>query len=471
MAKLKLSFEEIENEINVAEMEKSLSTPAGEDSQLVDELEAQPSDLPTEEADEDDLVGAAEALEAFCISFENEFIEGERVADTVETLIDLEDKIKSDEIKDGAAIDMVAEMATAGTDVEGSTFISTESFSTNKSIALEGIGQRIGAAISNIVAGAIESAKAMLAGLRNFYTFINLQKTLLKNLKTSLSKVKTKSVKATFSIKANRYMVSGVDLKTPTNKDEYFSSFRKNSVAFAEINTAAINFTKSQFLAKTKMFLSMTVPGVGYDKNFFNLYSALNSELLLPLSKIHGLKVFKSEEGFKEYISEPYLGGYILTVRIPDVEAPKSKEDLSTTIKNLISVVPKATASFTNTGNTNMFVNYGKVEFADVTVTDIEKLIADTEKLALEMDKHISFVVKWVSTFASGSVYSKLQQPLVGIALTQYFAGVRIVRLGSYIVHNLMNRIFQANKNVISNNIRIANAAIAEFHEQDGAAA
>lgn len=471
MSKLRLAIEEIEDEVNVDELATTLVTSSGEDKELVAEIDSQTVELPTEEADEETVADAAEALEAFCISFENELIEGDRVADTVETLIDLEDKIRNDEIKEAPAINMVAQMATAGTDVAPSSFISTESFSTNKEIALEGIVERIDAAIRNIADGIVETAKVMLAGLRNFYTFINLQKTLLKNLKTSLSKLKNKSVKATFKIKANRYMVSGSDLKAPENKDEYFSAFKKNAGSLAEINTAVINFTKSQFLAKTKTFLSMIVPGVGYNKNFFNLYSALNSELLLPLSKIHGLKVFQNENGYKEYVSEPYLGGYVLNVKVPDIEAPKTKDDLSASIKNLISVVPKATASFTNTGKTNMFSNYGNVSFDDVTVSDIDKLIADTETLVLEMDKHISFSVKWVSNFAASGLFSKVSTPLVGIALTQYFAGVRIVRLGSYIVHNMLNRIFQANKNIISNNLRIANNAIAEFHEKDGAAA
>lgn len=469
MAKLKLSFEEIENEIDFEKLEQEMTTQAGPDEEMVSEIESQEVELndESEETTEEDIVDAAEALESFSITLENNFKEDERVSDTVETLIAVKDKVESGELTDKGSVDLISDMATAGTDIESESFISTESFAENKNVALENIGNRIATAIANIANGVKETALAILPMYRNLFTFINLQKRKLVELKTKLGGLKSKSNKVSFELKANRYMVSGTNMTVASNKDEYFQTVKKNTEAFSEINTAVVAFTKSRFLTKTKTFLSMFVPGVGYNKNFLELYSSLNNELLIPLSKIKGLKVFQSENGFKEYVSDPYLGGYVLTVRVPEVAIPKNTDELSQSVKKLISVVPKATASFTNTDTVASFANYGTLKLENVSVSDIEKLVADSEKLADEASKHMTFIMKWVGNFSSGSLFAKLSEPLVGIALTQMFSGIRIVRLGSYIVHNVTNRIFQAMKGVTANNIKIATVAIGAFAAAD----
>lgn len=472
MRKLKPSFEEIDNEIDFEKLEQSLTVPSGDDAATVSEVEAQEVDLgePVGETTEEDIRDAAEALESFVITLENNFKEDERVADTVETLIAVKDKIETGELADKASVDLISEMATAGTEVESSNFISTESFSDSKAIALESLGQRIGDAISNIASGIKETALSILPMFRNLLTFINMHKSKLDNLNRKLKVVKNKSLKVSFELKANRYMASGKGMQASGNKDEYLKTLKTNTEVFSEINAAVVSFTKSQFLAKTKTFFSILVPGINYDKNFLELYTALNSELLVPLSKVKGLKVFQNEDGFKEYQSDPYLGGYVLSVKIPDVALPKNKDDLSYSIKNLISVVPKATASFTNTGTAQAFANYGNVKFENLTISDVDQLITDSQKLSEEASKHINFIMKWVEYYASYGVISKaITVPVhpVYTFLTQQLSGIRIVRLGAYIVQNMTSRIFQAMKGITANNIKIATVAIGAFEAAD----
>jgi hypothetical protein len=464
MAKIKISLEDIDG---LQEPLSSIDTSATEiDTDLVNEVQAVDSGVDNSdqvaEFPEEEQVELGAALESIVTLDKAEWSEDARALDTAEALKELADTLiekKSTQIST-ESLSLMGKFAVAGSDMKSDAFICLESFKEkNKQAALEGVTDKIDAVINNLIEGIFKIIQTSIPVYRSFFTLFSFQATKAKEY---IAKINNLDSSAEFNVdmSGRGFMAYGEDMSPVSSSDEYVKKATEATEIFSAVNNAAIVFTKSRFLSKTKATLSAMMFGAFKESLFFDMYSHLQNDLLQPLSKLQGLKVFQSQDGFKEYKSEVLLGGYQLMVKVSDHHVPTSKSGVSLDMKATIGSVPKNTAALDKVGG--VFQNNPNVNLT-FKKTQLLAIANQTLALAKECEKHISFNIKWNILYSEqiNSIVRKATPVALPYTLiSQMLATVRIVRLGSYLTHTLLGSTYAACKGLIANNFKILDQAL-----------
>jgi hypothetical protein len=413
---------------------------------------------------EDDVSDIQSAFENILTENEVEFSEDNRVLDTSSNLLELAEKINSEaETISVESIELIGKMAVTGTNLNYKAFICLEHFENqNKELALEGIGERLKSVITNILSGSSELLKSFIPTLKSFLTVFSFKKGKVKDLISVVSKLDNNSL-LKYTGRSSKYFYYGDNGSLVSSIEEYIKKLNETTTFFSAVNSTSVDYTKGRFLTKAKTYFTIITPGMSGNKNFLELYDSLLDELLIPLSKVaNKSKVTKEINGkkFTEYTSDSYLGQWTLKVKIADIYRPKNKDEVSNAIKSTIGVVPLNTASFKSTNN---FSSSSAINF-DITKKELLSLLQNTEKLIDETIKHINLNIKWNIGYSQqiGKLLTSSFIPpfLVYNAITQLHAGVRIVRLGSYLTSTLLGNCFSAINGLVSTNLKIVKAAL-----------
>ena len=449
MKKLKISYENMDLGDEDVEL----------DSELVSDVDSTTSGVTNADEnvkfDDVDEMELSSAMESFIETETKEFETDNRAIDTSNALLNLGDTILSDKGNISTeSLSLMGQFAVAGTDLHSDALISKASFE-NKRVAIESIGDKIGSVITNIVTGIIKIIETIVPVLRSFYTFFSFQK---KTAADFINKIKAMSGtdKITVQLKGSRYFIHGTGVVVK-NGSEYSSLNKETTDFLSASNSAAIAFTKSRFLSKTKATLSAIALGAYKDSLFFDMYSHLQNDLLQPLSKLPGMTLADGNDEFKQYKSKVLLGGLELNVKLADLPVPKDKTDLSSAMKKSVGIVPLNTVALDNalglTRSSNLSLEFTKEELLEIANQSL--------KLAIECEKHIDFNIKWNLLFSGqiGGIMEKFGN-IPYTVLSQCLATVRIVRLGAYLTQTMLGSCFSACKGLIANNFKIINQAL-----------
>lgn len=461
---------EIEPSIDtLVEIEKSMQLPTtpdpayegvveGTDKDTAAVLDEVPTDTTPANITGVDGDELGSALEALRYAIECECDESARIMDTVDNLYQLGDEIANTDTLPEAAITATAKNAVAGTDTKPDDIISLEAFRADKQLALEGLAEKLTNAVSSIASGLVTSASNTINFMKFQVAFFNRQKTVIMQQMSQLSALR--ATKKALTVDGNKFMASasGAPYKSLS---EYAADLAKTSDFINQLMIRVEKFTRGNFLSRTKGFLSMTpVPGVKYNEVFNDLYKNTNAEFLTPLSQLPGMQKTGSEGTRNDFSSAGLMGGAVLTVSTSTVVAGSNSNDSSLDAKAVTGITGDMSVKFTTASG---LPRSAQASLGEVSGADIQKLLESSRSLVQRIDAYNNFVMRWVSFWSGSSMFNKVVAPTVAVnaVITQWlFSVVRIVRLASYMVFNMTASTFNYAKQLLSNNIKIADAFI-----------
>lgn len=330
MAKLKLSFEEIENEIH-EDLVEVIEEPTESTEGTVD---AETPEMTVESEADEEI-----AIEEMFNEISDEISENDKVIEVVDGLDDIKTAVgDKDELTptEVSLIDVAANMGAAGTDIDGSQLLpATEKFS-DKNFALETLSARIAVAQEGLMDSLRSIYQKSADFIKSLFSFTYKMELKIKEAKRLLSQIKSaKTKEVTVSIKKSKFLAKDSSTYV-TDTQDYVSSL-KSTVEFynkwSDVAIASVvDYDKSvSTWAKTMFSRDKT------NEAAEGLYNAYMKKFIGQSLSVPGMQKVTTKQGdfvdtanVDTFKSPGLLGGYAVVVSkvktIPEFDIDKKKE-------------------------------------------------------------------------------------------------------------------------------------------------